>query len=214
MTTPVSVFEQLGRLRLIPVITLDAVEHAEPLGSALLAGGLPCAEITLRTAAALPAIEVMASQRSIIVGAGTVRSVEQVKQAVDRGAQFIVAPGFNPRVVRYCVEEQIPIVPGVCTPTDIEGTSEFGLEVLKFFPAEAFGGIRTLSAISAPYANLRFIPTGGISASNLSSYLALPSVLACGGSWMVSLEFMAQGHFDEITRRVRDAVALTESIHR
>lgn len=196
----------LADLRLIPVVVIDNAEHAVALGEALLAGGLPCAEVTLRTDAAADSIKRLSHCEGICLGAGTVLSVDQVKSAVDCGAEFIVAPGFNSKVVRYCIDQGIVVIPGVCTPTQIEMGLECGLNVLKFFPAEAFGGVATLKAISAPYPTVKFIPTGGIDASNLSSYLALDNVLACGGSWMAKKELIRDQQFERITSLTAQAV--------
>jgi len=179
------ILQRIGVRRLVPVIVLQDAGNAAPLGEALVAGGLPCAEVTFRTAAAAESIRIMAQNSDLLVGAGTVLTVAQVELAVDNGAKFIVSPGLNPKVGGYCVDHDIPITPGTSNPTDIEMALEFGLDVVKFFPAEAFGGVKTLQAISAPYSAVRFIPTGGITESNLQSYLALPNVRACGWSWMV-----------------------------
>lgn len=206
-----SVLQQIGVGRLVPVITLQDSANAASLGESLVAGGLPCAEITFRTEAAAESIRIMAENSDLLVGAGTVLTVPQVKLAVDNGAKFIVSPGFNPKVVGYCVDQDIPITPGTSNPTDIEMALEFGLEVVKFFPAEAFGGLKTLAAISAPYPAVKFIPTGGINELNLQSYLASPKVLACGGSWMVPNNLISDGQFDEVTSLVRRAVALANS---
>lgn len=206
-----SILQRIGARRLVPVIVLQDAANAAPLGEALVAGGLPCAEVTLRTAAAAESIRIMAKNSDLLVGAGTVLTVAQVELAVDNGAKFIVSPGFNPKVVGYCVDHDIPITPGTSNPTDIEMALEFGLDVVKFFPAEAFGGVKTLQAISAPYPAVRFIPTGGITESNLQSYLALPKVLACGGSWMVPSKLIGDGQFDEVAALVRSAVALAKS---
>lgn len=206
-----SVIDQIGECRLVPVIALQDAAHAAPLAESLLAGGLPCAEVTFRTAAAAESIRIMAERSELLVGAGTVLKIDQVKAAVDNGAKFMVSPGFNPTVVGYCVENGIPITPGISNPTDIEMALEFGLEVVKFFPAEAFGGIKTLKAISAPYGMLRFIPTGGITEANLKDYLGFNKVLACGGSWMVPTDKIAAGQFAAVTELVRSAVALAKS---
>jgi 2-dehydro-3-deoxyphosphogluconate aldolase/(4S)-4-hydroxy-2-oxoglutarate aldolase len=146
----------------------------------------------------------------MLVGAGTVLTIDQAKQAVDAGATFIVAPGFNPKVVGYCLKHKIPMAPGVATPTDIEAALDLGLNILKYFPAEAFGGLNTLKAIGAPYTDVKFIPTGGINARNVGAYLAHPKVVACGGSWMVKSSFITDGQFDKITRLVREAVTLVQ----
>ena len=203
---------KIGELKIVPVVAIQDAKDAKPLGDALLAGGLACAEITFRTAAAQDAIKIMSANKDALVGAGTVLKVDQVKAAVDAGAQFIVSPGFNPQVVGYCVENNIPITPGSSNPTDIEMALDFGLEVVKFFPAEAFGGIKTLKAISAPYGMMRFIPTGGIDANNLLDYLSFSKVLACGGSWMVKSDFISNGDFDKITKLTSEAVNLANQV--
>lgn len=202
--------KELERLRIVPVVVIENADDAEPLAKALMEGGLPCAEVTFRTAAAAAAIKKLSAVKGLLLGAGTVLSVDLVKQAVEAGATFIVTPGFNPKVVGYCVENKIPIVPGVCTPTEIEAALEFGLKVLKFFPAESYGGLATLQAISAPYSMVRFVPTGGIGPDNVMAYLRFPKVLACGGSWMVKKDAISGKKFDEICRLTRDAMALVK----
>lgn len=202
---------KLEQIKVVPVVAINDAADAEPLANALVDGGLPCAEITFRTDAALASIKTMARLGNIQVGAGTVLKIDQVKAAVDAGATFMVSPGFNPKVVQYCVENNIPIAPGITNPTDIEMALEFELEVLKFFPAEAFGGINTLKALSAPYGAVKFIPTGGISANNLLDYLKFPKVLACGGSWMVKSDLIADKKFDEICALTKEAVSLVKS---
>jgi 2-dehydro-3-deoxyphosphogluconate aldolase/(4S)-4-hydroxy-2-oxoglutarate aldolase len=204
-------YEKLGQLKLIPVVVMENAADAAPLGQALLDGGLPCAEVTFRTAAAPQAIAALAQLGGLLVGAGTVLTVDQAKQAVDSGARFIVTPGFNPKVVGYCVDNGIPVTPGVCTPSGIEAALGFGLNVVKFFPAEAFGGLKTLKAISGPYGMMKFIPTGGISAANFADYLAFEKVLACGGSWIVKKDLIAAGNFAEITRLTEYAVSLVSN---
>ncbi len=206
------VFEKALHMKIIPVVAIHEADQADALADALLEGGLPCAEITFRTQAAQAAIRRMAKRGDILVGAGTVLTIDQVKQAVDAGATFIVAPGFNPKVVSYCLEQKIPMAPGVATPTDIEAALDLGLNILKYFPAEAFGGLSTLKAISAPYTDVKFIPTGGINAENVGAYLAHPKVVACGGSWMVKSAFITDGQFDKITQLVREAVALVQNL--
>ena len=203
------VLEEIHRLRVVPVVAIKDVKDAEPLAQALIDGNLPCAEITFRTDAAEDSIHILAKRGDILVGAGTVLNIDQVKTAVDAGAKFIVSPGFNPKVVQYCLDNDIPVIPGVCTPSDISLALDFGLEVVKFFPAEAFGGLQTLKAISAPYSMVRFIPTGGIGPETLVEYLSFPKVFACGGRWMVASDLISSGNFYEIRRLTREAVELT-----
>lgn len=208
-----AILQQLGQIRIIPVIALEKAETAVPLGKALLDGGLPCAEITFRTAAAADAIRNLgAAYPEILVGAGTVLTVEQAKQAKAAGAKFIVTPGFDAQVVDWCLANEMPITPGVITPTDINQALAKGLNVLKFFPAEAAGGIKFLKAISAPYGGVKFIPTGGIDETNLADYLRLPMVHACGGSFMVKKQWLAQGQFDKVTELSKQAVAVVNSL--
>jgi len=205
----VNVPARLRQLGIIPVVSIEQVESAIPLAEALLTGGLPCAEITFRTAAAEPAIRAISKTfPEILVGAGTVLNEEQAERAVHAGAKFIVSPGFSPAVVNYCLGRNIHVFPGVCTPTDIILALEAGLHILKFFPAEAFGGLKTLKALSPPFPNVEFIPTGGISAANLQEYLRFKKVLACGGSWMVKSELITEGKFDEIKSLTEEAVAI------
>jgi 2-dehydro-3-deoxyphosphogluconate aldolase / (4S)-4-hydroxy-2-oxoglutarate aldolase len=205
-----AILEKIGKLGIVPVVKIDNAADAVSLGKALIDGGLPLAEITFRTAAAPEAISnISKAYPEMLVGAGTVLTVDQAKKAVESGSKFIVSPGFNPAVVEYCVKNNIPITPGCSNPSDIEMALGFGLEVVKFFPAEAFGGLNTLKAMSAPYGMMKFIPTGGIDAKNLNDYLAFPKVLACGGSWMVKDELIKAGNFAEIARLTREAVNLT-----
>ncbi len=208
-TNTTNVLDQLARHRLVPVIALEDAAQADPLAEALVKGGLPVAEVTFRTAAAADSIRTMAARGDLLVGAGTVLTTAQADKARDAGATFIVSPGFNPKVVQHCLDQALPIIPGVSNPTDIEMALEHGLEVVKFFPAEAFGGLKTLKAMSAPYGNLRFMPTGGISPANVNDYLAFPKVIACGGSWMVKPELYADGNFAPVEAAVREAVKLT-----
>lgn len=200
---------ELGRLGVVPVVTIERSEDAVELGRALMAGGLPCAEITFRTAAAEEAIrQISSSLPHVIVGAGTVLSVDQANMAVSAGARFIVSPGFNPKVVDWCLEHEVPVTPGVVTPTEIDMALDKGLDILKFFPAEAIGGVAMLKAIAAPYIGVRFIPTGGISPQNLGEYLKLPMVHACGGSWLAPAKLISAGAFDEITHLTEEAVTI------
>ncbi len=206
-----TILEQLASHRLVPVIALQSADHAAPLAESLIAGGLPVAEVTFRTAAAAESIKIMAQNKDLLVGAGTVLKIDQVKEAVDNGATYIISPGFSPKVVGYCVENNIPVTPGISNPTDIEMALDLGLETVKFFPAEAMGGLKTLKAISAPYGMMRFIPTGGITETNLLDYLAFPKVIACGGSWMVPSDKIAEGKMDEVTALIASAVKLAKS---
>ncbi len=208
------ILHRIGTLGIVPVVVLDSPEDAKPLAEALLAGGLPCAEVTFRTAAAGQAIrDITSAFPEMLVGAGTVLSPDQVKAAVDAGARFIVSPGTSAAVVRYCQEQNIPITPGVATPTEVQTALELGVDVLKFFPAEAHGGVEYLKALSAPFKHVRFIPTGGIDEANMLAYLALPNVLAVGGSWMVKSELISAKRFDEIGRRTAQAVQKISQRH-
>jgi len=198
---------------IIPVVSIPRLEQALPLAESLLEGGLPCAEITFRTAAAAESIaQIRMRFPEILLGAGTVLTTEQAETAISAGAQFIVSPGTNPTVIEYCQTKTMPIFPGACTPTEIEMAMAKGVEILKFFPAEAMGGVKFLQAICAPYRQLRFIPTGGIDTNNLGQYLSLPQVLACGGSWMVKSELMSAGEFDRIKQLVKEAVVLVKEL--
>lgn len=194
----IDIENQLEALKVVPVVAIDQSDLAEQLGEALTNGGVPCAEITLRTSAALSAIEVLSKRGNFLVGAGTVHSVDQAKSVVDAGAKFIVSPGFNPNTVGWCVENEIPVFPGISSATDLEMALEFNLDVVKFFPAEAIGGVKMLKALHGPYRSMRFMPTGGISMSNLAQYLSLPYVIACGGSWLVKSSLISEKRFDEI----------------
>ena len=201
------IIAQFQKLGIIPVVVINDAKDAVPLAKALCEGGLPVAEVTFRTDAAEEAIRLMAEAcPDMLVGAGTVLTTEQVDRAVAAGAKFIVSPGLNPKVVKYCLDKNIPITPGTSSPTDIEAALELGLEVVKFFPAEQSGGIAKIKAMAAPYTKVKFMPTGGINAANLKSYLDFPKIVACGGSWMVSGDLIKAGNFDEIKRLTREAV--------
>lgn len=205
-------FEKLAAMRLVPVIVIKDVSKAVPLAKALCEGGLPCAEVTLRTPQAADAIRAIAdAMPQMLLGAGTVLTPAQVDIAVNAGAKFIVAPGLNPEVVKYCQSINMPVLPGVCTPSEVEQGLALGLEALKFFPAEAAGGVNMLKALSGPYGNVKFMPTGGITQKNLQEYLAIKSVFACGGSWMVKDDLIAAGDFAAITELTREAVKLLPS---
>jgi 2-dehydro-3-deoxyphosphogluconate aldolase/(4S)-4-hydroxy-2-oxoglutarate aldolase len=207
------VLKKLGDFGVVPVIALTKAADALPLGEALLEGGLPCAEITFRTEAAGEAIQALTQKYpEITVGAGTVLTTEQAQRAIAAGASFVVSPGFDARIVDLCIEREIPITPGVATPTEINMALDRGLTILKFFPAEALGGVKTLKAIAAPYGGVKFIPTGGVSLENLGSYLSLPAVHCCGGSWLVKRALIDAGDFTEIVRLVREAVDIVHQI--
>lgn len=210
--TSTELYERLGQYRLVPVIVLDSARDAEPLAAALVEGGLPVAEVTFRTEAAAESIRTMAARGDMLVGAGTVLSVEQADRAIEAGAQFLISPGLNPEVVRHAQSRGVPICPGACTPTEIEQAMSLGLDVVKFFPAEQFGGVATLKAIAAPYRQIRFIPTGGIGPNNVKQYLAFNRVVACGGSWMVKPELFAGGDFQNVVEAVRQSVALVRDV--
>jgi 2-dehydro-3-deoxyphosphogluconate aldolase / (4S)-4-hydroxy-2-oxoglutarate aldolase len=201
--------ERISAIRVVPVVEIPGVEFAVPLAEALVNAGLPCAEITFRTDSAAASIKAIADNvPDIHLGAGTVLTVEQADAAIDAGAKFLVAPGFNAQVVAHAAERGIPMLPGVATPTDIEQALSHGISLVKFFPAEANGGVDYLKAVSAPYRNVRFVPTGGIGTKNLLSYLNLPQVVACGGSWMVKKDLIAAKDFDSVGRLAAEAVAL------
>ena len=201
------VLEDLKKTGIIPVIKIDDADKAIPLAKALIAGGIPCAEITFRTAQGEEAIRrINREVPDILLGAGTVLTTEQVDKAIDGGAKFIVSPGFNPKVVSHCVAKGIAVTPGCSSPTDMEQALEMGLEVVKFFPAEQLGGLEYIKAIAAPYGSMQFIPTGGINAQNIAKYIAYEKVLACGGSWMVSADLINAGEFDRISTLCSEAM--------
>ncbi|ULN63094.1 bifunctional 4-hydroxy-2-oxoglutarate aldolase/2-dehydro-3-deoxy-phosphogluconate aldolase [Vibrio gigantis] len=198
--------EQLANLKVIPVIAINRAEDAIPLGKVLVENGMPCAEITLRTECAIEAISIMRkAYPDMLIGAGTVLTTEQVDASIEAGTDFIVSPGFNPRTVQYCIDKGIAIVPGVNNPSLVEHAMEMGLRTLKFFPAEASGGTAMLKALTAVYP-VKFMPTGGVSLKNVDAYLSIPSVLACGGTWMVPTNLIDEGKWDELGELVHDAI--------
>jgi len=202
------ILEKIGELGIIPVVKIEKAEDAVSLGKALIDGDLPIAEITFRTSSAEESIKSLTKELpTLLVGAGTVLTIEQVEKAVSAGAKFIVSPGFNPKVVDYCLENNIPVTPGINNPTQIEMAIERGIKAVKYFPAEASGGLSLLKSMSAPYTGIKFIPTGGINLNNLTSYLSNNKVLACGGSWMVKPELISLGNFAEITRLTKEVVS-------
>ncbi|MDO5403300.1 MAG: bifunctional 4-hydroxy-2-oxoglutarate aldolase/2-dehydro-3-deoxy-phosphogluconate aldolase [Eubacteriales bacterium] len=201
------VIEDLGKIGIVPVIALDDAKDAEPLAKALVEGGLPCAEVTFRTEAAEEAIKIMSEKYpELIVGAGTVLTTQQADRAMAAGSKFIVSPGLNPKVVKHCIDKGYPIVPGTSNPSDVETAIELGLDTVKFFPAEAAGGLNMIKSMAAPYTKMHFMPTGGINAGNLKSYLDFNKIVCCGGSWMVKKDMVAAGDFEGIKKLTAEAV--------
>ena len=206
-----SIIDRIEKLKIIPVAVINNVEDALPLGNALLEAGLPVIEVTFRTAAAAESISILKKEKpDMLVGAGTVLKIEQLKNAVAAGAEFIVSPGFNPTVVDCCVNNDILIVPGLNSPTFIEWGLERGLNHFKFFPADISGGPRMLQLLAGPYPTVKFMPTGGINNTTIIEYLKLKNVFACGGSWIVKKDLIAEGKFDEITRLTSEVVSLVK----
>ena len=205
--------EQFREAVVVPVVVLNDAKDALPLADALVEGGLPCAEVTFRTDAAEESIRLMAEKYpDMLVGAGTVLTIEQVDRAVKAGAKFIVSPGFDPEIVDYCLEKEIPVFPGCITPSEVAQAVKRDLKVVKFFPAEQFGGVATIKAMAAPYTMVKFMPTGGISAKNLKDYLSCDKILCCGGSWMVKGDLIKAGEFDKIRELTKEVVALAKEI--
>jgi 2-dehydro-3-deoxyphosphogluconate aldolase/(4S)-4-hydroxy-2-oxoglutarate aldolase len=203
---PNNVLDQVGKLGIVPIISIDDAADASPLADALVAGGLPLLEITFRTDAAESAIRTLARRSDLLLGAGTVLNPDTAKRAVDAGARFLVTPGFNPKTVRWALDNGVPILPGTSTPTDLELAVDHGVTVVKFFPAEALGGVKTLKVLAGPFGMMRFVPTGGITAEAMGSYLAFPKVLAVGGSWMASKDLLAAKKFGDVTALARQAL--------
>ena len=207
------VIEKLGRTGIIPVVVIENTADAVPLGKALVRGGLPCAEVTFRTAAAADAIRILKKEvPELLVGAGTVLTKEQAAQAEEAGVSFIVSPGLNPNIVRYVQEKGIPMMPGVCTPSEIETAMELGIKEMKFFPAEAAGGLKMIKALCGPYRDVLFMPTGGITAKNAGDYLKYETILCCGGTWMVSPALIRDGKFEEIERLTAEAAEIVKEV--
>ncbi len=204
-----TIVSRLRAIRLVPVIVIDDPRSAPALGRALADGGLPCAEVTFRTAGAREALARLTDEcPDVLAGAGTILTAGQAAEARAAGAMFIVAPGLNPVVVDYCLDHGIPVFPGVATPTELEAALTHGLSVVKFFPVEPLGGLPYLKAVSAPYSGVEFMPSGGISLSNIASYLAFSKVVSCGGSWLAPPELIAAGEFGKITTETKRAVAV------
>ena len=207
------VLMKIGQMGIVPVVVLNDVKNAVPLAQSLINGGLPCAEVTFRTEAAQQSIaEISNNFPQMFVGAGTVLTTEQVDRAVDAGAKFIVSPGFNPKVVEYCIKKGYPVTPGIMTPTELEMALEFGLDVVKFFPAENAGGLKMIKAMAAPYTKMKFMPTGGINPQNVREYLQCDKILACGGSWMVKGDLINSGNFAEIEKLTKEASQIVKEI--
>ena len=207
------VLEKLGQYGIVPVVVLNDSKDAEPLADALCEGGLACAEVTFRTEAAAESIKIMSEKHpEMLVGAGTVLTIEQVDEAVAAGAKFIVSPGLNPEVVKYCLDKNIAITPGVVTPSEMEKAIELGLNIVKFFPAEPSGGLSMIKAVSAPYTMLKFMPTGGINPGNVKEYLKSDKIFACGGSWMVKGDLVDAGNFDKIKELTKEAADIVKEI--
>ena len=205
--------EKLGQYGIVPVVVLNDSKDAEPLADALCEGGLACAEVTFRTEAAAESIKIMSEKHpEMLVGAGTVLTVEQVDEAVAAGAKFIVSPGLNSEVVKYCLDKNIAITPGVVTPSEMELAIELGLNIVKFFPAEPSGGLSMIKAVSAPYTMLKFMPTGGINPGNVKEYLKSDKIFACGGSWMVKGDLVDAGDFDKIKELTKEAADIVKEI--
>lgn len=206
---------KIAQYGVVPVVVLENAKDAEALAKALIEGGLPCAEVTFRTEAADESIRRMSeAYPEMLVGAGTVLTVEQVERAVSAGAKFIVSPGFDPEIVEYCMEKNIPVFPGCITPSEVAQAVKRGLRVVKFFPAEQFGGVSTIKALAAPYQMVKFMPTGGVNAKNLKEYLSYDRIIACGGSWMVKSDLIRAGEFDKICELTKEAVALVKEIRK
>lgn len=206
-----NVTETIQKMGVVPVVVLNDAKDAAPLAKALCEGGLPCAEVTFRTDAAEESIRIMATEfPEMFVGAGTVLTVEQVDRAVAAGAKFIVSPGFDPEIVDYCLSKEIPVFPGCITPSEVSQAVKRGLKVVKFFPAEQFGGVATIKALAAPFTGVKFMPTGGVNAKNLESYLSCDKIVACGGSWMVKGSLVDAGEFDKIEELTREAVEIVK----
>ncbi len=205
--------QAIAKIGVVPVVVLEDAKDAKPLAEALCEGGLPCAEVTFRTAAAEESIKEMSSAfPEMLVGAGTVLTKEQVDKAVAAGAKFIVGPGFDPDIVDYCLEKNIPVFPGCVTPSEVAQAVKRGMKVVKFFPAAQFGGVDTIKALAAPYVGMKFMPTGGVNAKNLKDFLSCKSIIACGGSWMVKSDIIKAGDFAKVKELTKEAAALVKEI--
>ena len=207
------VLKKFTEVGIIPVVVLNDAKDAEPLGKALMEGGLPAAEVTFRTDAAEESIRIMAEKYpDMLVGAGTVLTIDQVDRAVKAGAKFIVSPGFDPEIVKYCLEKDIPVCPGTQTPTEVIAAYKLGLDHVKFFPAENAGGLSMIKAVGAAMTTMKFMPTGGINAENVVEYLKSDKIFCCGGSWMVKGDMIKAGEFDKIKKLVAEAAAIVKEV--
>ncbi len=207
------VLEKLGEIGVVPVVVLNDAKDARPLAEALCEGGLPCAEVTFRTAAAEESIRIMAKEfPDMIVGAGTVLTIEQADRAIDAGAKFIISPGLDEKVVKHCQEKGVTVTPGIQTPTEVQAALNLGLEVVKFFPAEPAGGLPMIKALAAPFTTIKIMPTGGISEKNVRDYLSYDRIIGCGGSWMVKNDLVESGQFDKIKSLVAEAAAIVKEV--
>lgn len=205
--------QKIASYGVVPVVVLNDSKDARPLADALVEGGLACAEVTFRTDAAEESIRIMSdAYPDMLVGAGTVLTIEQVDRAVNAGAKFIVSPGFDPEIVDYCLEKEIPVYPGTITPSEVAQAVKRGLTVVKFFPAEQFGGLSTIKALAAPYTMVKFMPTGGVNLKNLRDYLGCDKIAACGGTWMVKGDLIRDGRFDEICQITKEAVEIVREM--
>lgn len=207
------IFEQFSKIGIIPVVVLDSPKDAAPLAEVLSKNGLPCAEVTFRTPAAEESIRIISREfPDMLVGAGTVLTTEQADRAMNAGAQFIVSPGLNPKIVQYCIDNSMPVTPGTQTPSEMEQALELGLKTVKFFPAEPAGGLAMIKAVAAAYVDLKFMPTGGINAKNVRDYLAYNRIIACGGSWMVKKDMISAGEWGKIAALVKEASSIVKEV--
>ena len=207
--------ERFYKIGVIPVIALDDAKDASPMGDALMKGGLPAAEVTFRTSAAVNTIKTLKKEfPEMLVGAGTVLTTEQADRAIDAGAEFIVAPGLNPKVVKHVLDKGYPMSPGIATATEIEAALDLGLTFVKFFPAEANGGLPMIKALAGPYTNVKYMPTGGVNAKNLADYLSYDKIVCCGGTWVVKKDLVSEGKFSDIEKMAKEAADIVKQYHK
>lgn len=209
---PEDVNQTIARLRVVPAVVIDDVNTAEPMAEAMVRGGLPVVEVTLRTPFALEVIRTLSRVEGLLVGAGTVVSLQQLDQALSAGAQFVVTPGLDADIVQMCQGKDVPIFPGAVTPTEIMQALNLGLPAVKFFPSNIYGGLPAIEALSGPFPSMKFMPTGGVSLANLATFLSHPSVLACGGTWMAKREWIREGQFDAIENACRETMQIVRSL--